>query len=196
MNNHNSTNFTLTLFPISPSFQRMPINIYINMASRFVLLSTIKYTLTLGLGTDFSVCDLSFKSVAPHLPVDRLYFLLIILTIFYCYMFVCVSVFILLFFCDSYYFSGILVFCFAVYNLLFSRFHNLLFRKKKLGLNVSVNLIFLFQIIFSKRVEKFLRVCVFLYVCVCPSVSVPLRFRHRESTRSPMDAGCRVFKSN
>lgn len=68
------------------------------MASRFVLLSTIKYTLTLGLGTDFSVCDLSFKSVAPHLPVDRLYFLLIILTIFYCYMFVCVSVFILLFF--------------------------------------------------------------------------------------------------
>lgn len=80
------------------------------------------------------------------------------------------------FFCDSYYFSEIeirfkiLVFCFAVYNLLFSRFHNLLFRKKKLGLNVSVNLIFLVSDHFFFKESRDISpcLCVLIRVCVRP----------------------------
>lgn len=165
------------------------------MASSFVLLTTISTRSRSGSEPILcfgSVCDL--LPLEPH-PVFTSWPIIFFFADYINYFTVwficlCVSVCLLYLFCVFVCFPLFGVFWRAVqnsavsvsllffYNLLFSRTLNLLFRKKKLGLNVFVCLISIFFIRTSKRVEKFLR-CKCVLIRVYVSVSVPLRFGHR-----------------
>lgn len=148
----------------------MPINIYINMASSFVLLTTISTRSRSGSEPIFSgsLWPYTTWGHTPYFTSWPIIFFADYINYFTVWFIcLCVSVFVNLFYlCCFVFFAPYGVFWDAVqnsavsvslffYNLLFSRTLNLWFRKKKLGLNVFVCLISILLIRTSKRVEKF-----------------------------------------